>query len=88
MMDGVTLEEREESGGEMNPSKTEAKTDAVLEVVVVVVVVAEDDADVAMRRDGGLIVTGRSDIAVRAVAGWRPLLLATTFSAMLSTCMA
>jgi hypothetical protein len=68
MTDGVVLEEREESGagGEIKACKGEPKTNVVL---VRVVVVAEDDVDVAMRREGGLIVTGRSDIAVRAVVG-------------------
>jgi hypothetical protein len=69
MTDGVALEEREESGagGEIKAANDEAKTDGA--EVVVVVVVAGGDGDVAMRREGGLIVRGRSDMAVRAVVG-------------------
>ena len=57
------------------------------EVSAVVVGLVEGVVDVDIRREGGLIVAGMSDMAVSAEAGesWL-LLLAMTLSATLSTC--
>jgi len=57
------------------------------EVSAVVVGLVEGVVDVDIRREGGLIVAGMSDMAVSAEVGesWL-LLLAMTLSATLSTC--